>query len=71
MAYENGIDYLAYDTTIRRLADWVEQRAPDLVLCFGWSHIVSEKVLNIPRFGGWGYHPAKIPSKSRGRHPII
>lgn len=43
---------------------------PDVVFCVGWSYLLKAEVLNIPKFGVVGYHPAKIPD-NRGRHPLI
>ena len=42
----------------------------ELGLCFGWSNIIKSSILNIPKLGFIGYHPADLP-KNRGRHPII
>ena len=52
------------------LADWLRQRAPDVIYCFGWSHLLSREVLDIPPLGIVGFHPAALPH-NRGRHPII
>lgn len=43
---------------------------PDVILVFGWSQIVSRKILDIPRLGCIGTHPALLP-RNRGRHPIV
>ena len=42
----------------------------DLIYCFGWSYLLSDEILSLPRLGVVGFHPAKLP-KNRGRHPII
>lgn len=42
----------------------------DLIYCFGWSYLLDETVLSIPKIGVIGFHPAQLP-KNRGRHPII
>ena len=42
----------------------------DVGFCIGWSHILGLKVLNIPKLGFIGYHPANLP-ENKGRHPII
>lgn len=42
----------------------------DLIYCIGWSHLLSEKMLNLPKIGVIGFHPTKLP-RNRGRHPII
>lgn len=43
---------------------------PDVIFCFGWSELLSQELLNIPRFGVVGYHPTLLP-QNRGRHPLI
>ena len=42
----------------------------DLIYCFGWSYLLDETVLSIPKIGVIGFHPALLP-RNRGRHPII
>lgn len=49
---------------------WIKDRSPDLIMCFGWSKILSEEILKIPPLGVLGYHPSLLP-KNRGRHPLI
>ena len=53
-----------------QMAAWIEQRQPDIVFCFGWSHLLRKEVLSIPRMGVVGFHPAALP-QNRGRHPLI
>lgn len=43
---------------------------PDLAFCFGWSQLISEKVIDSIPLGMVGFHPAALPY-NRGRHPII
>ena len=50
--------------------DWIKKLEPDVALCVGWSQIIKENILKIPKLGVIGYHPAKLP-RNRGRHPII
>lgn len=42
----------------------------DVVYCVGWSYLLNEDLLSLPRMGVIGFHPAKLP-QNRGRHPII
>tara|TARA_Y100001935_G_scaffold255656_1_gene270593 strand:- start:8361 stop:9254 length:894 start_codon:yes stop_codon:yes gene_type:complete len=42
----------------------------DLIYCFGWSYLLQEDMLSLPKICTVGFHPAKLP-KNRGRHPII
>ncbi|WP_417845226.1 methionyl-tRNA formyltransferase [Thalassospira povalilytica] len=48
----------------------LQELGPDVVFCVGWSWLLSDTVLEIPRYGCIGYHPAALP-KNRGRHPLI
>lgn len=50
--------------------NYIRDLAPDVIYCFGWSALLSKELINIPRFGVVGFHPAKLPF-NRGRHPII
>jgi len=49
---------------------WIQQQAPDVIFCFGWSRLLRRPLLTIPRFGVIGFHPAALPA-NRGRHPLI
>jgi methionyl-tRNA formyltransferase len=42
---------------------------PDLILVMGWSQLLKNDILTIPRFGVIGSHPTQLP-KYRGRAPI-
>lgn len=69
IAKSSNIPFLDYKNN-DELCDWLSNLNVDLIFCFGWSHLLPEEVLEIPQYGVWGYHPAKIPH-NRGRHPII
>ena len=43
---------------------------PDIIYWFGWSQLIKNNILSIPKHGVIGFHPADLP-KNRGRHPII
>jgi len=49
---------------------WIRCCAPDIIFCFGWSRLIREPILRIPRLGVIGFHPAALP-ENRGRHPLI
>lgn len=49
---------------------WLQSRGADVIFCVGWSQLLPATVLNWPRFGIVGFHPASLP-KNRGRHPLI
>jgi methionyl-tRNA formyltransferase len=44
--------------------------SPDVIFVFGFSQLISKEILDIPRLGSVGTHPALLP-KNRGRHPLI
>lgn len=50
--------------------EWIKEKSPDIIFCFGWSRLLKKELLNIPSMGVIGYHPAKLPS-NKGRHPLI
>lgn len=52
------------------LISFINKKSPDVIYCFGWSHILPKKILNLPPYGVVGFHPAELPN-NRGRHPII
>lgn len=47
----------------------VEAAAPDLLVVLGWSQILREPVLAVPRIGAVGAHASLLPS-NRGRAPV-
>jgi methionyl-tRNA formyltransferase len=50
-----------------------ERLAPlklDIIFCLGWSYLLKESILSLPKYGVVGYHPAALP-ENRGRHPLI
>lgn len=62
--------FVAEGNNQAEMAGWLERCSPDVVYCFGWSYLLEPRILDIPRLGVIGYHPAALPS-NRGRHPII
>ncbi len=54
----------------QELINFIESKQPDVIYCFGWSHLLSNKILKIPPYGVVGFHPTNLPN-NRGRHPII
>jgi methionyl-tRNA formyltransferase len=49
---------------------WIRERDPDVIFCFGWSRLIREPLLGIPKLGVVGFHPTALPA-NRGRHPLI
>ena len=71
LAQQNHIDcFLVNERKTFDEADWIREKKPDVIYCFGWSKLLKSDILNIPLLGVIGYHPAGLP-KNRGRHPII
>ncbi len=68
---QNDIDYLyvknANDTIAK---EYMKSKDSDLIFCLGWSQLLDEEVLDIPRLGCIGFHPAALPF-NKGRHPLI
>tara|TARA_B100001063_G_C16715224_1_gene530323 strand:- start:313 stop:1212 length:900 start_codon:yes stop_codon:yes gene_type:complete len=52
------------------IISFINSKKPDIIYCFGWSHIFPKNILSIPKHGVIGFHPAELPN-NRGRHPII
>ena len=53
-----------------RSIEFMKGHDPDVIFCFGWSYLLNQEFLTLPKLGVIGFHPAKLP-KNRGRHPII
>ena len=65
------IDYLyVHNINDREAKDYIKEKDVDLILCLGWSQLLDEEVLALPRLGCVGFHPAQLPF-NRGRHPLI
>ena len=61
--------------TVRKLSTaenvaLIRSLRPDVIFVFGWSQLISQEILDIPRLGCIGTHPALLPLH-RGRHPLI
>ncbi len=68
---EYSIPYIyADDVNAEVIYNWILNIKPDVILCIGWSQLLSAKILSIPPLGTIGYHPACLPN-NRGRHPVI
>jgi len=50
--------------------EWIKNKQPDIIFCFGFSSLIKKEILSIPKMGVVGFHPTKLP-QNRGRHPII
>ncbi|MCL1139596.1 formyltransferase family protein [Shewanella pneumatophori] len=68
---DNGIPFHFENPKAREASVYfLETFELDVIFCIGWSYLLNEKMLALPRQGVIGFHPAKLPS-NRGRHPII
>lgn len=70
LAKKENLPVYYFDGNHSHMADWLRNIRPDVIYCFGWSHILPSEILEIPPLGVIGYHPAPLPF-NRGRHPII
>ena len=68
---QNNIDYLYVNNANDAISkEYMKSKDSDLILCLGWSQLLDEEVLDIPRIGCIGFHPAALPF-NKGRHPLI
>lgn len=68
---EKNIRYL-YSADINEInvREFIQETAPDIGFCFGWSQLLKNEVLDMFPQGVVGFHPAALP-QNKGRHPII
>jgi len=70
-ALENNIPCCYVDDiNSEQSIEWISKISPDIIFCFGWSRLLTAKILSIAPMGIVGFHPAALPA-NRGRHPII
>ena len=50
--------------------NWIQDKSPDVIFCFGWSSLIKKNLLELAPLGVIGFHPAALPA-NRGRHPIV
>jgi methionyl-tRNA formyltransferase len=50
--------------------EWIADRKPDVIFCFGWSALLRRPILDLAPLGIVGFHPTVLPANS-GRHPIV
>ena len=68
---ENGIDYIFTENiNDKDCVTYIEDKKPDIIFCLGWSQLIKQQILKIPKRGTVGFHPAALPY-NRGRHPLI
>jgi methionyl-tRNA formyltransferase len=71
LALQHGIPLLyVSDINSSEVDNWIRDRQPDIIFCFGWSKLIAPNILASAPLGVLGYHPTLLP-KNRGRHPIV
>lgn len=59
-------DLIRKDFSCNKYEEQIEQIAPDLIIVAGWSELLSDQLLGIPKLGTIGFHPSRLPN-DRGR----
>ena len=62
--------FYAEDINSTEALSWIQDKAPDVIFCFGWSRLLKQDLLRLAPWGVVGFHPAALPA-NRGRHPLI
>lgn len=62
--------FYAEDINSTEALSWIQDKAPDVIFCFGWSRLLKQDLLGLAPLGVVGFHPAALPA-NRGRHPLI
>lgn len=71
LAEEYGIDcFITKNINDAETMEFIRSKEPEVIYCFGWSRLIGNELLSLPRYGVIGFHPAAIPN-NRGRHPLI
>ena len=72
LAEKNNIPCFLYEgkSSDDSLYSWSKEKNPDVIYCFGWSYLLKENLISVPKIGVIGYHPTLLP-KNKGRHPVI
>lgn len=60
----------AEDINSAEALNWIHEKSPDVIFCFGWSRLLKQDLLTLAPLGVVGFHPAALPA-NRGRHPLI
>lgn len=67
----HGINcHVTEDANAADSMEWLRQKQADVVFCLGWSKLLKEELLAVPKLGVVGFHPTALP-ENRGRHPLI
>lgn len=67
----HGVPWLyAEDINSAETLNWIQEKSPEVIFCFGWSSLLKQDLLRSAPLGVVGFHPAALPA-NRGRHPLI
>jgi methionyl-tRNA formyltransferase len=67
----NNIEYIySKNTEDYETINFIQEKKPDIIYCFGWSFLLNIDIIRVPKLGVVGFHPAKLPY-NKGRHPLI
>ena len=62
--------YITENSKDQGTVEFIKNKKPDVIYCFGWSHLLSNEIINLPKLGLVGFHPTNLPY-NKGRHPLI
>jgi methionyl-tRNA formyltransferase len=48
------------------MIEWVTDKRPDVIFCFGWSKLLRHQLLNLAPMGVVGFHPTALPAIGAG-----
>lgn len=65
IAFEDD-EYIIKSGKAKGYEHYIKDVDPDLIIVAGWSELIPEEILGIPKMGVIGFHPAKLPM-DRGR----
>lgn len=60
------LDGIVKDHSCNRHEAEIAEIAPDLIIVAGWSELLSDSLLALPKIGTIGFHPSRLPN-DRGR----
>jgi methionyl-tRNA formyltransferase len=66
----HNLDYLGFKKiNNEECVDWATEKKPDIIFAVGFSQLLKDVWLQMPKLGCIGFHPTKLP-EGRGRAPI-
>lgn len=70
IAVNNSLDYLGFKKINDQvILDWATVKKPDIIFAVGFSQLMKNSWLQMPKMGCIGFHPTKLP-EGRGRAPL-